>query len=41
MNEIESDDLVATLETLIDKFGEEMAPYSVALVQRLVRAHLD
>lgn len=40
MNEIESDDLVATLESLIDKFGEEMAPYSVALCQRLVLLHI-
>lgn len=38
MNEIDSDDLVATLERLIDHFGADMAPYSVALVSRLVRS---
>lgn len=40
MNEIESDDLVATLESLIDKFGAEMAPYSVALCQRLTESFM-
>jgi hypothetical protein len=40
MSEIESDDLVATLEGLIDKFGEEMAPYAVALVSRLAEAFM-
>lgn len=40
MTEIESDDLVATLESLIDKFGEEMAPYAVALCQRLTESFM-
>eukprot|EP00850_Spirogloea_muscicola_P013908 SM000097S24761 [mRNA] locus=s97:152586:160145:+ [translate_table: standard] len=36
MNEVENDDLVFTLETIVDKFGEEMAPYALGLVQNLV-----
>eukprot|EP00026_Physarum_polycephalum_P001519 Phypoly_transcript_01521.p1 GENE.Phypoly_transcript_01521~~Phypoly_transcript_01521.p1 ORF type:complete len:1104 (+),score=247.66 Phypoly_transcript_01521:276-3314(+) len=40
MNEIESDDLVATLESLIDKFGEEMAPYAVGLCSRLTESFM-
>lgn len=37
MNEVESEDLVFTLETIVDKFGEEMAPYAMGLVTNLVR----
>lgn len=36
MNEVENEDLVFTLETIVDKFGEEMAPYAVGLCQNLV-----
>ena len=36
MNEIENEDLVFTLETIVDKFGEEMAPYAFGLCQNLV-----
>ncbi|KAJ0683186.1 putative importin-beta domain, armadillo-like helical, exportin-2, central domain-containing protein [Helianthus annuus] len=35
MNEVENEDLVFTLETIVDKFGEEMAPYAVGLCQNL------
>eukprot|EP00850_Spirogloea_muscicola_P016520 SM000134S26963 [mRNA] locus=s134:343998:351525:+ [translate_table: standard] len=38
MNEVENDDLVFTLETIVDKFGEEMAPYALGLVQNLAAA---
>lgn len=37
MNEIENEDLVFTLETIVDKFGEEMAPFAFGLCQNLVR----
>lgn len=36
MNEIENEDLVFTLETIVEKFGEEMAPYALGLCQHLV-----
>lgn len=36
MNEVENEDLVSTLETIVDKFGEEMAPYALGLCQNLV-----
>ncbi|MCI03537.1 putative importin-7 [Trifolium medium] len=32
MNEVENEDLVFTLETIVDKFGEEMAPYALGLL---------
>ncbi|CAM8985400.1 unnamed protein product [Rhodiola kirilowii] len=35
MNEVENEDLVFTLETIVDKFGEEMAPYAFGLCQSL------
>ncbi|GMH22887.1 hypothetical protein Nepgr_024730 [Nepenthes gracilis] len=38
MNEVESEDLVFTLETIVDKFGEEMAPYALGLCQNLAAA---
>ncbi|BAT93510.1 Importin beta-like [Vigna angularis] len=38
MNEIENEDLVFTLETIVDKFGEEMAPYALGLCQHLAAA---
>ena len=37
MNEVENEDLVFTLETIVDKFGEEMAPYALGLCQNLVK----
>lgn len=36
MNEVENEDLVFTLETIVDKFGEEMAPYALGLCHNLV-----
>ncbi|KAI3796270.1 hypothetical protein L1987_38937 [Smallanthus sonchifolius] len=38
MNEVENEDLVFTLETIVDKFGEEMSPYAVGLCQNLAAA---
>ena len=36
MNEVENEDLVFILETVVDKFGEEMAPYALGFCQNLV-----
>lgn len=36
MNEVENEDLVFTLETIVEKFDEEMAPYALGLCQNLV-----
>ncbi|KAK9839718.1 hypothetical protein WJX81_008385 [Elliptochloris bilobata] len=38
MVEVESEDLVFTLETIVEKFGEEMAPYAVGVCQHLTQA---
>ncbi|KAL3619919.1 secondary alcohol dehydrogenase (SADH2) [Castilleja foliolosa] len=38
MNEVDNEDLVFTLETIVDKFGEEMAPYALGLCQNLAAA---
>ncbi|XP_043705839.1 importin beta-like SAD2 [Telopea speciosissima] len=38
MNEVENEDLVFSLETIVDKFGEEMAPYALGLCQNLAAA---
>lgn len=38
MHEVENEDLVFTLETIVDKFGEEMAPYAFGLCQNLAAA---
>jgi hypothetical protein len=38
MSEVENEDLVFTLETIVDKFGEEMAPYALGLCQSLAAA---
>ncbi|KAG6514489.1 hypothetical protein ZIOFF_024849 [Zingiber officinale] len=38
MNEVENEDLVLTLETIVDRFGEEMAPYAIGLCQNLASA---
>ncbi|KAJ8560245.1 hypothetical protein K7X08_004303 [Anisodus acutangulus] len=38
MNEVEIEYLVFTLETIVDKFGEEMAPYALGLCQNLAAA---
>ncbi|KAJ0988973.1 hypothetical protein J5N97_007329 [Dioscorea zingiberensis] len=35
MNDIENEDLVLTLEAIVVKFGEEMAPYSIGLCHNL------
>lgn len=36
--QVENEDLVATLETLVERFGEDMAPYAVGLTQHLAAA---
>ncbi|KAJ8614532.1 hypothetical protein CTAYLR_000825 [Chrysophaeum taylorii] len=38
MGDIGSDDVVQALEIVIDKFGDEIAPYAVALARNLVEA---
>ncbi|VAH31463.1 unnamed protein product [Triticum turgidum subsp. durum] len=38
MGEVENEDLVFTLETIVDRFGEEMAPYALGLCQSLAAA---
>ena len=37
-SQVESEDVVFTLETIVEKFGEEMAPYAVGLCQHLTQA---
>ena len=36
--QVEAEDLVLTLEGLVEKFGEEIAPYAVGLCQHLTNA---
>ena len=36
--QVDNDDMVATLESIVEKFGEEMAPYAVGLMQHLAIA---
>ena len=36
--QVESEDVVFTLETIVEKFGEEMAPFAVGLCQHLSQA---
>ena len=36
--QVENEDLVSTLETLVERFGEDMAPYAVSLTQHLAAA---
>lgn len=36
--QVESEDVVFTLETIVEKFGEEMAPFAVGLCQHLTQA---
>jgi len=38
LNEVESEDLVFTLEAIVEKLGEDIAPYAVGLTQNLVAA---
>lgn len=38
MNEVDSEDVVFTLETITEKFGEEIAPYALGMTQNLVAA---
>ena len=38
MNEVESEEMVFTLETIVEKFGEEIAPYAMGMTQNLVAA---
>lgn len=40
MNELENEDLVMTLETIVEKFGDEIAPYAVGLCQNLTAAFM-
>ena len=35
---MDNDDLVGTLETIVEKFDQEMAPYAAGLCQHLVAA---
>ena len=35
---MENEDLIFTLETLVERFDEEMAPYAVGLTQHLAAA---
>ncbi len=39
MNEVENDDLVKSLEVLISQFSEHIAPYALALTQRLTQVN--
>ncbi|KAK9824621.1 hypothetical protein WJX72_011782 [[Myrmecia] bisecta] len=38
MSEVEHEDLVVSLESIVEKFGEDMAPYAVGLCQHLTAA---
>uniref|UniRef100_A0A383WBL3 Importin N-terminal domain-containing protein n=1 Tax=Tetradesmus obliquus TaxID=3088 RepID=A0A383WBL3_TETOB len=38
MNEVENEELVFTLEVLVDKFGDEIAPFAVNLARNLTAA---
>ncbi|XP_018682806.2 importin beta-like SAD2 isoform X1 [Musa acuminata AAA Group] len=38
MNEVENEDLVITVESIVGKFAEEMAPYAFSLCQNLAAA---
>ena len=38
INEVDNEDLVLTLETIVDKFGEEIAPYAKSLCENLAAA---
>ncbi len=37
--QVENEDLIFTLETLVERFDEEMAPYAVGLTQHLAAAY--
>lgn len=36
--QVENEDLIFTLETLVERFDEEMAPYAAGLTQHLAAA---
>lgn len=36
--QVENEDLIFTLETLVERFDEEMAPFAVGLTQHLAAA---
>lgn len=38
MNEVESEDVVYTLETITEKFGEDIAPFALGMTQNLAAA---
>ena len=35
LRKVENEDLVMTLEVIVEKFGDEIAPYAVGLCQNL------
>jgi hypothetical protein len=37
MNEMDNDELVSSLEELIDQYEEHMAPYAITLCQKMVK----
>ena len=39
MDQVESEDIVYTLETITEKFGEEIAPYAVGMTTNLAQAY--
>lgn len=40
MDDVDYDDLIVALKDIVDKYGEEVAPYSVSLCQKLSEAYL-
>ena len=40
MDDVDYDDLIYALKEIVDKYGEEVAPYSVSLCQKLSEAYL-
>ena len=39
-SEVENEDLVFTLEAIVEKFGEHMAPFAVQMTQQLAAAFM-
>ena len=39
MDQVESEDIVYTLETITEKFGEEIAPYALGMTTNLAQAY--
>jgi hypothetical protein len=40
MDDVDYDDLIYALKEIVDKYGEEVAPYAVSLCQKLSEAYL-